>query len=225
MENNKTVFITGGSGYIGRRLIPELIKNNFEVIALARKGSESKIPRGCKVVVGNALDAKTFSNEIPDGCRFIHMIGVAHPSPAKKQQFIDIDLASIKSSVEATREKNISQFIYISVAQPNNVMKDYANVRVQGEELVKANFPNATFLRPFYVLGPGHYWPIALLPLYKILELIPSTSAQAKSLGLITLKQMIHALAFSVNNPVNGIRILDVPMIKQISHSSLEKKS
>lgn len=211
----KTVFITGGTGYIGRRLIPELLKNNIDVVVLVRKGSESKIPDGCKIVIGNALDGKTFSNEIPAGCSFIHMVGVSHPGPSKKQQFIDIDLASIKASVEAAKGKNISQFIYISVAQPNNVMKDYTEVRMQGEKLITENFSNATFLRPFYVLGPGHYWPILLIPLYKILERIPSTKFQAKNLGLISLRQIIRALTFSVMIPPFGIRILDVPAIKK----------
>lgn len=216
ISNSKTVFITGGTGYMGRRLIPELLKNNFEVIAVTRKGSESKIPNRCTIVFGNALDAKAFSNEIPEGCTFVHMVGVAHPKPSKKQQFLDIDFASIKASVEAAKGKNILQFIYISVAQPNNVMKDYSAVRIEGEKLIRDNFSNATFLRPFYVLGPGHYWPILLIPVYKILELLPSTRFQARNLGLISLPQMIRALTYSVRNPAGGIRILDVPAIKKI---------
>jgi hypothetical protein len=39
---------------------------------------------------------------------------------------------------------------------------------------------NATILRPWYVLGPGHQWPYLLLPMYKLMELLPSTREGAR---------------------------------------------
>ena len=46
------------------------------------------------------------------------------------------------------------------------------------------------FFVPWYVLGPGHRWPYLLLPMYKLMELLPSTRAGATRLGLVTLEQM-----------------------------------
>ena len=110
------VFITGGTGYIGSRLISVLVKKNFRVNTLVRNGSEKKLPNEVNIVIGNALDATTFSDKISPSKIFIHMVGVSHPSPRKKQLFIDIDLKSIQESVRAAREKGIEHFIYISVA-------------------------------------------------------------------------------------------------------------
>src|SRR4030095_17181344 len=115
------IFITGGTGYIGKRLVNKLTGNSTRVRALVRRGSENKLPRGCETVNGNALDPTTFEDKIMPAKTFIHLVGVAHPSPRKKQQFIDIDLASIKASVRAAKGKDIEHFIYISVAQPNEV--------------------------------------------------------------------------------------------------------
>jgi uncharacterized protein YbjT (DUF2867 family) len=53
------IFITGGTGFMGRRLISELLKRGHTVDALVRAGSEKKLPAGCHVVVGNPLDALT----------------------------------------------------------------------------------------------------------------------------------------------------------------------
>ena len=41
-----TVFVTGGSGYIGRPLIEMLIARKHEVHALVREGRENAIPAG-----------------------------------------------------------------------------------------------------------------------------------------------------------------------------------
>jgi uncharacterized protein YbjT (DUF2867 family) len=44
------VFIAGGTGYLGRALVPELLRRGHRVRLLVRPGSESRTPRGCEVV-------------------------------------------------------------------------------------------------------------------------------------------------------------------------------
>lgn len=74
----------------------------------------------------------------------------------------------------------------------------------------------ATFVRPWYVLGPGHRWPLALIPLYWVAERVPATRAQARRLGLVSLSQMIRTLVDCVENPppVGPPRVIDVPQIR-----------
>jgi len=45
-------------------------------------------------------------------------------------------------------------------------MKAYIAVREECEEIIQESGLNATILRPWYVLGPGHRWPYMLLPMY-----------------------------------------------------------
>ena len=56
---------------------------------------------------------------------------------------------------------------------------------------------------------------IELQPLYTVLRLIPATRAGAERLGLVTLRQMVTALVAAVENPPGGIRVVDVPAIRQ----------
>ena len=81
----QTVFITGGTGYIGTRLIKALQQKNFHIKALVRKGSENKLPAGCEIIFGDALNATSYQHNISPATVFVHLIGVAHPSPAKKE--------------------------------------------------------------------------------------------------------------------------------------------
>jgi len=212
--NNK-VLITGGTGYIGSRLIPELIKNNFDVTALVRKGSESKLPSSCKIVFGDALDNTTYEKYI-NGCdTFIHLIGVAHPGPFKKDKFNSIDLVSIQQAVPAAIKAGIKHFVYLSIAHSAPLMNDFINVRLKGEELLRKSGINSSFIRPWYVLGPEHYWPYLFLPFYKLFELIPATKEAALRLGLVKIDQIINCITSSVQNPSEGIKIYDVRDIKE----------
>lgn len=87
----------------------------------------------------------------------------------------------------------------------------------RGESYVRASGMKATFVRPWYVLGPGHRWPYALLPVYWIAELLPGTRESARRLGLVTIAQMLNALVWAVENPPEGVRILDVPKIRELA--------
>ena len=73
---------------------------------------------------------------------------------------------------------------------------------------------NATFLRPWYVLGPGHRWPYLLAPMYWIFERLPGTGDAARRIGLVTLPQMVAALVRAVENPARGVRVVEVPEIR-----------
>lgn len=212
---NKNIFITGGTGYIGSRIIPELIKNGYHVTALARKQSLSRLPAVCKAVEGNALEESTFK-EYVEGCdTFIQLVGVSHPSPAKKEEFKKIDLVSMTASVNAAKYADVKHFIYLSVAQPAPLMKEYIEVRKRGEQLLVENKIPSSVIRPWYIIGPGHYWPVVLTPIYKILELIPATREQAINLGLVKLEEMLNTILFAVKNPpAEGSRIYRTPEIR-----------
>jgi len=172
----QSVFITGGTGYMGRRLIGALLAGGHRVRALVRRGSESKVPPGAQAVVGDALVAASYADRVAPCDTLVQLVGVAHPAP---------------------------------------MMKDYIAVRSQVEQAIRDAGLNATVLRPWYVLGPGHRWPYLLLPFYKVCELIPSTRASAERLGLVTLPRMVAALVHAVEHPAQGVRVLEVPQIRR----------
>ena len=208
------VFITGGTGYVGRPLITLLLERGHDVRALVRPGSEKKPPSGCQLILGNALDANSYAEQIKPADTFVQLVGVAHPNPSKADKFRTVDLASGKGAVEAARSANVQHFIYVSVAQPAPVMKAYIQVRSECEGMIRQSGMNATILRPWYVLGPGHRWPYLLLPIYKLMERIPQTRAGATRLGLVTLDQMTRALLHAVESPSSGVQVVEVPEIR-----------
>jgi len=208
------VFVTGGTGYIGSRLIPELVRRGHQVRALVRSGSQMKLPAGAEGMIGDALRAETFAGAVSPADTFVHLIGVPYPSPAKAAQFRAIDLTSIQAAVTAATGAGVRHFVYLSVAQPAPVMKVFQEVRAKGEELIQATGMNATFVRPWYVLGPGHRWPIPLLPFFWLAERVPNFSESARRLGFVTVNEMINSLVWTIENPPTGIRIFTVPDIR-----------
>jgi len=208
------VFVTGGTGYMGSRLIPILLERGHGIAALVRPGSQSKLPPGCMPVLGNALDGDSYARSMGGCDTFVQLVGVAHPSPAKAREFVEIDQKSAMEAIRVAAEAGIAHFVYVSVAHPAPMMHAYIEARSACEDKLRASGLNATILRPWYVLGSGHRWPYVLIPFYWLAERIPSTREAARRLGLVTVAQMVNALVHAVENPANGVKVVEVPEIR-----------
>jgi len=209
-----SVFVTGGTGYIGLPLLRALVERGHSVRALVRPGSENKLPTSCEPINGNALDAASYADRVARSHTFVQLVGVAHPSPSKSAEFQTIDRALALGAIAIAKNAGVQHFVYLSVAQPAPMMKSYIAVRAECEAALHAAGMNVTIVRPWYVLGPGHRWPYALLPMYWPCQRIPSTRDGARRLGLVTLPQMTRTLLSAIENPCIGARIIEVPQIR-----------
>jgi uncharacterized protein YbjT (DUF2867 family) len=210
----RLVFLTGGTGYIGGPLVPALTGRGHEVRALVRAGTQGTVPEGCTIVGGSALDRSSYGARVAPCDTFVHLVGVAHPSPSKAREFREIDFVAAREAVLAAGEAGVRHFVYVSVAHPAPLMREFIRVRTECEALIASSGLPATILRPWYVTGPGHRWASVLTPLYLLAERFPLTRATALRLGLVSLDQMVRALLWSVEHPPQKTRILGVPEIR-----------
>jgi len=216
------VFITGGTGYIGRALIDALLSRGHTVRALVRSGGSARLPPGVEYIVGNALDASSYAREVAPADTLVQLVGTPHPGPGKTEQFRRIDLPSGLAAVDAALEGKVRHLVYVSVAHPAPVMKPYILARSAVETRIREAcgqaWLSATILRPWYVVGPGRRWPVLLEPLYALARKLPWTRDAARRLGLVTHTQMIGALVEAIEHPpddVTGPRVWEVPRIAQ----------
>jgi uncharacterized protein YbjT (DUF2867 family) len=214
-QHVKEVFITGATGYIGKRLTKQLLNRGHRVFALARKGSEHKVAKGAEIIIADPFDPGSFQSSVPNNAVFVQLLGVSHPSPKKAKQFREIDLRSVKASADAATIAGASHFVYISVAMaPSKLMVAYQAVRQEGEAYCKSRNLSCSFIRPWYVLGPGHYWPLLLLPLYGLAEIVPSWRQKARGMALVTLGQLLRTLISVIESEPIPIRILNAKEIR-----------
>jgi uncharacterized protein YbjT (DUF2867 family) len=166
--------------------------------------------------MGNPLDAETFRDRLHGMDAVVHLVGVPKPTPWKGAEFRRIDGPSARATIQAAADGGVQHFLYVSVAHPAPIMQDYIAVRSSCEAALMASGLLATIFRPWYILGPGHWWPVALLPAYWLMERLPSTREGAMRLGLVTLNDMLEAMVWAVEHPPGTSRIIEVPEIRRL---------
>jgi uncharacterized protein YbjT (DUF2867 family) len=206
--------MTGATGYLGRPLTALALRRGHTVTAFVKPGSEARVAPGARVVTGDPFSSDELARACSAGDTIVHLIGTPRPNPSKAQQFLDVDLASARVAADAAKRAQVGHIVYVSVAHPAPIMQAYIAARMKAEEAIRATGIPATILRPWYVLGEGHWWPYALLPIYKVLEWIPSKRASALRLGLVTHKQMITALMGAIEDGPQRAGIRTVPDIR-----------
>src|SRR5437870_13809921 len=95
------ICITGGTGYMGQRLIPLLLARRHRVRVVARESSAGHVPAGAVPVIGDALNGESVAGALQPDDTLIHRVGAPHPNPAKVRELQQVDLASIRATVIA----------------------------------------------------------------------------------------------------------------------------
>lgn len=216
----RKVFVAGGTGFVGRCLIPALRLRAHEVAALARSQSLNRLPSGCEKICGDVFDPASYEAALKNADTFIHLVGAAHPAPWKSKAFEQIDKASLTCSLKAAQTAAVRHFVYMSVAQPAPVMKSYVRIRSECENLLRKSGLAVTILRPWYILGPGRRWPVFLMPVYSILKRIPAMAARIERFDFVTVQQAAGAIIQAVEDPPEGVQVLEVAQIRNAVRSS-----
>lgn len=208
--------ITGATGYLGRALSTRLMERGHQVRALVRTGSSQRVVAGVEAIELDVFDVAQLAHAL-QGCEaVVHLIGTPNPNPSKAQEFRRVDLGSALACIAAATAARIPHFVYVSVAQPAPLMQAYVAARAEAERALAASGLTASVLRPWYVLGPGHRWPVVLRPLYALAEWVPGWRESARRTGLVTLSQMTDALLRAVEGPpaAGAQRVIGVPQIR-----------
>lgn len=224
----RIVFIAGGTGYLGMPLIAALVARGHRVRTLVRESSRQRVaaalPAGVECIVGDTLEADSFAESVRGADTFVQMAGVPHPSPAKAGEFLSFDLVSATAGLDAACRSAVAHFVYVSVSQfPGEripAMRAYVESRALAEarirERVAGGTLGATFVRPWYVLGPGHRWPLLLAPLMALAAWVPGWKTRIGKMGLVSRDAFVSAMVHAIEHPAATLKVIDVDGIRAI---------
>ncbi len=123
----KKIFITGGAGYIGARLVPILLKKNFKVTVYDTFffGNTLKKNKNLKIIKGDIRNIKRLSNSSKNHDVFLHLACISNDTSYElnKKLSKSVNFDCFEPMVIEAKKNHIKRFIYASSSSVYGVSK------------------------------------------------------------------------------------------------------
>ena len=108
-------FVTGGSGFLGGRIVARLLQDGVEVLALARESSDtSKLEEGgVRIVTGDLCDVDAFADSL-DGCDVVYHAGARVVTHGGWSAFYDANVLGTERLLDAAIARGVGRFVHVS---------------------------------------------------------------------------------------------------------------
>ncbi len=108
-------FVTGGTGFLGRRVVRRLIERGDEVLALAREGSRSEelVAAGATVVVGDLGDVGSVLDKVAE-CDVVYHVGARVLSHGDWDEFFRVNVEATQRLMDAAWAGKVKRFVHVS---------------------------------------------------------------------------------------------------------------
>ncbi len=155
MNRQRTVLVTGATGYVGGRLAPALTRRGHAVRMLARRPERAEVPSGAEVMRGDVLTGAGLPEAMAGvdvAYYLVHSMGRGGGSG----DFAERDRRAARTFARAAREAGVERVVYLG-GLPSATGGESHHLRSRHEtaEILAAEGPPLSYARAAMVIGAG----------------------------------------------------------------------
>ena len=153
-RNWNRIFVTGGTSFLGLRVVAALIEQGADVTVLVRPENEDKLGalrRHVRLVSGTVWDRASLKGRSRGHGAVVHLVGSIHAQPERGLTFQQLNLVSARNAISMAVSDGVPYFVLLSaIAKPLGVSAEYIYSKREAED---------------YLRGSGLTWAIVRAPL------------------------------------------------------------
>jgi nucleoside-diphosphate-sugar epimerase len=175
-EKGMRVFLTGGSGFVGRNLITTLVKRGFEVRSLVKWENEIELIKNCGAVpiFGDINDFPALKTGM-EGCTVVFHVAAKVDDWGVLEDFQQVNVRGTEQVIAAAKATGVSRLVYVSTeavliggaaiinadetrSLPTKPLGFYPQTKAIAEKKVieaNSNALTTVVIRPRFVWGKG----------------------------------------------------------------------
>lgn len=204
------VLVTGATGYIGGRLIPELLVAGFTVRVMARQArhlADREWFGDVEFVQADAEDPMSLANALRDvdvAYYLIHSMGAG-------SLFADLDRTTAENFANAARAATVKRIIYLGGLYPKEEkLSPHLQSRKEVGEILLASGVPTTVLRAAVIIGSGSLSFEMLRYLTERLPIMVTPRWVDSKIQPIAVRDVLHYLVKSAEMPSEVNRGFDI---------------
>jgi uncharacterized protein YbjT (DUF2867 family) len=155
------VVVTGGTGFIGRNVVDQLLKAGLTDIVVTTRDSARRDPWNGRVRLEQAFagDALSLAKAMTGAEVVVHAIQFPnHPveDPAKGRTYLEVDGRGTEVAARVARTVGVRRFVYLSGAGAGEGRPQrWFQAKDRAEKAIRESGMEYGILRPSWIYGPG----------------------------------------------------------------------
>ena len=170
------IFVTGGTGFVGRGILRELHRQGFSIRCLVRPGSEAKLPLrdGVEIVHGDLRESASLESAASGCGAVIHLVGIIREFPRQEITFQNLHVEATRQVLKIARTSGVSRYLHMSaLGVRKGAAAAYHRSKWEAEELVRNSGLPFTIFRPSVIVGPEGEFMRMISRLVRLAPLVP----------------------------------------------------
>ena len=199
------VLVLGGTGFLGRHLLPRLAARGARITVPTRHphlARELHVLPQLRVVPTHIGDPESLPSLIPPGGTVIQLVGILSEGRGAEAGFEAVHVELTRRVLAAARRAGVRRYLHVSAlgAGVDHPPSRYLASKKAAEDLVRASGLAATIFRPAVVAGPDGGAATLFARLVRTLPVLPLAAASSR-LAPVAVDDVARALLRALDDP------------------------
>jgi NADH dehydrogenase len=206
------VLVTGGTGFVGPKVVHALRARGHDVRALVRRPERAKTlgAWGCELVQGDMTDAAGLEHAVQGCDAVVHLVAIIQGRPEAFRQIME---QGTRDLVSAAAGAGVGRFVLMSALGTNEQNRDltpYFHAKWEMEQAVESSGLGHVVFRPSFVFGEdGGVLPLFLRQV-RLAPLTPVIGSGEKRFQPIWVEDVAAFFAQAVDAPGAANRTFEI---------------
>lgn len=216
-----SIFVTGGTGFIGQAVVNALLEAGYPVRCMIRVTSPKAAWKGAlEATVGDIREKASFEKAVRECWAVIHLVGIIVES--RGSTFEAIHVGGTRNVVEAAVEAGVKKFIHMSALGTRPTARSqYHQTKWRGEEIVRGCGLDYTIFRPSIIFGPGDEFFSQLARLLRRMPVFPVVGSGEYRMQPVWLGDLVRILVAGLSTPGALGQAIEVGGPEQLSYNEM----
>ena len=196
----KRVCIIGGSGFVGRAIVGQLIGAGHQVTVACRHPERARdlLVKGAELAQADVTDGRGLEAAITGHDVVIYLVGLLFEKG--RQNFVAAHVDGVARVLETCKEAGVKQYLHMSALGAGRVAgSDYAETKAAAETLVTESGLDWTIFRPSIIYGAGDNFFNQFKAMSAMLPVMPVISGKTR-FQPIWVEDVARAFVMSIDN-------------------------